>query len=247
MYTLSSRAKSINNGFAESKREKGNTNIDWLRSHWRPDRVAMLLVGGTDLIHFRLRIAQSHLRNDLTPSHWSHVALLDESTTADLYAAPLYEISLTPAGGFGFPTARNCLQNSALEKYGDPKLFPNIGILYLPPSVEPRMLMNAVERFQQQRIVIDAVQLLLAWLGYAWGAGRAGNPLLDGLGMPSAAMLETVTGAAGFDLTPGLESRASCPEAIWQSARWWHEYHEENKEGPITGAFYTPHRLPAGQ
>ena len=117
------------------------------------------------------------------------------------------------------------------------------------------MLMNAVERFQQQRIVIDAVQLLLAWLGYAWGAGRAGNPLLDGLGMPSAAMLETVTGAAGFDLTPGLESRASCPEAIWQSARWWHEYHEENKEGryyrsllyttPITDErIITRHRSP---
>jgi hypothetical protein len=67
---------------------------------------------------------------------------------------------------------------------------------------------------------------------------------LDGLGMPSAAMVETVTGAAGFDLTPGLESRASCPEAIWQSARWWHEYHAENKEGPITGAFYTAHHLP---
>jgi hypothetical protein len=62
--------------------------------------------------------------------------------------------------------------------------------------------------------------------------------------MPSAAMLETVTGAAGFDLTPGLESRASCPEAIWQSARWWHEYHEENKEGFIAGAFYITHRLP---
>ncbi len=175
MYTLSSRARSTNNEFAERKRGRGNTNIDWLRPHWRPDRVAILLVGGTDLIHFRLRVAQSHLRNDLTPSHWSHVALLGESTTADLHAAPLYEISLAPAGGFGFPTASNCLQNSALERYGDAKLFPNIAILYLPPLVEPRTLKTAVERFQQQRIVIDAVQLLLVWLGYAWGAGRGGK------------------------------------------------------------------------
>jgi hypothetical protein len=244
MYALSSRAKSINKEFTEHKREKGATNIDWLRSHSQPDRMAILLVGGTDLIHFRLRIAQSHLRNDLTPSHWSHVALLGESKIAHLDTAPLYEISLAPASGFGFPTATNGVQTGTLEKYGDSKHFPNIAILYLPPSIKPAMLMNAVERFQQQRIVIDAVQLLLAWLGYGWGAGRAANPLLDGLGMPSAAMVETVTGAAGFDLTPGLESRASCPEAIWQSARWWHEYHAENKEGPITGAFYTAHHLP---
>jgi hypothetical protein len=244
MYTLSSRAKSTNKEFAEHKRKKGTTNIDWLRSHLQPDRMAIVLLGGTDLIDFRLRIAQSHLRNDMTPSHWSHVALLGESKAAHLETASLYEISLAPASGFGFPTATNGVQTSTLENYGDTRRFPNIAVLYLPPSIDPAMLMNAIERFQQQRIVIDAVQLLLAWLGYAWGAGRAGNPLLDGLGMPSAAMLETVTGAAGFDLTPGLESRASCPEAIWQSARWWHEYHEENKEGFITGAFYIAHRLP---
>src|SRR4030095_13112604 len=38
----------------------------------------LLLVGGTDLIHFRLRVAQSHLRQDLTPSSWSHVCILRE-------------------------------------------------------------------------------------------------------------------------------------------------------------------------
>ncbi|MBA4143178.1 MAG: hypothetical protein H0X43_09295 [Nitrosospira sp.] len=244
MYTLSSKAKSVNKGFNESRRARGKTNIDWLRSHWRDDRAGILLVGGTDLIHFRLRFAQSHLRDDLTPSHWSHVALLGQSDDGNLALAPLYEISLTPAGGFGFPAASNGVQNGTLEEYADAKSFPNVAILYLPAFVEPGKLMAAVKRFQQQRIVLDAVQLLLVWLGYAWGAGRAGNPLLDGIGMPSAAMLETVTGAEGFDLTPGLESRASCPEAVWQSARWWHEYHKEHKEGPITGTFYTPHRLP---
>ncbi len=25
---------------------------------------------------------------------------------------------------------------------------------------------------------------------------------------------------AGVDLTPGLASEASCPEAIWQAAKW---------------------------
>ncbi|MEJ7812076.1 MAG: hypothetical protein WKG32_16810 [Gemmatimonadaceae bacterium] len=46
-------------------------------------------------------------------------------------------------------------------------------------------------------------------------------------------MIEVVLSAANYDVMPGLESRASCPEAIWQAAKWWHEYYEEeNKEGP---------------
>ena len=244
MPTLSSKAKSINKEFTETRRARGKTNVDWLRSHWRDDRVAILLLGGTGLVDFRLRVAQSHLRNDLTPSHWSHVALLGKSNAKTLAAAPLHEISLTPAEGFGFPPASNGVQESVFEKYADTKSFPNIAILYLPASVAPAKLMEALERFRKQRVVLDAVQLLVAWLGYVWGVGRAGNPLLDGLGIPSAAMLETVTGAEGFDLTPGLESRASCPEAIWQSARWWHDYHRENKEGAIAGAFCTTHYLP---
>jgi hypothetical protein len=83
----------------------------------------------------------------------------------------------------------------------------------------------------------------LRWLAFAWGAGRAGNPLYDGIGIPSAAMLEIVFGAVGFDLTPGLESRASCPEAMWQAAKWWHEYYErENRQGLI-GAYHIGQRL----
>jgi hypothetical protein len=31
---------------------------------------------------------------------------------------------------------------------------------------------------------------------------------------------------AGFELTPGLSSASSCPEAIWQSAKWWTYYYE---------------------
>ncbi len=244
MSTLSSRAKSINKEFTERKRTRGETNLEWLSSHWQDDRVALLLLGGTGLVDFRLRVAQSHLRNDLTPSHWSHVALMGQGDAKDLATTPVYEISLMPAEGFGFPPASNGVQKTVLGRYADTKNFPNIAILYLPASVAPKQLMDSLERFQQQRIVLDAVQLLVAWLAYVWGAGRAGNPLLDGMGIPSSAMLETVTGAEGFDLTPGLESRASCPEAIWQSARWWHDYHKENKEGAITGAFCRTHSLP---
>ena len=95
----------------------------------------------------------------------------------------------------------------------------------------------------KQRAVLDAIDLIVQWLAYVWGVARSANPLLDGLGIPSAAMLEIVIGASGFDLTPGLESRSSCPEAIWQAARWWHEYYTGQKKSGLTGAYYTPHEI----
>jgi hypothetical protein len=60
--------------------------------------------------------------------------------------------------------------------------------------------------------------LILRWLAFVWGAAGAGNPLYESMGIPSAAMVEVVFVELGFDLTPGLESRASYPEAIWQAA-----------------------------
>ena len=65
--------------------------------------------------------------------------------------------------------------------------------------------------------------LLLRWLKFAWGAGMPENPLGEGVGLPSTAMLEAVFANQGFDLTPGPESRSSCQEAIWPSMRWWHQ------------------------
>jgi hypothetical protein len=32
---------------------------------------------------------------------------------------------------------------------------------------------------------------------------------------------------AGIELTPGLSSSASCPEAIWQAAKYWHNFYKE--------------------
>lgn len=241
MATLASKASSRNPEFVETPSSRTRNNLEWLRPHLRADRVGILLVGGIHVVDFRLRIAQSHLRRDLTPSHWSNVALLGSTDSKKLDNTRLYEISLMPADGFGFPVPENGVQQSTLKRYASGVAWPNIALLYLPVSVDAPKLMAALERFRQQRIVLDAMQLVVAWLTYVWGVGHARNPLLEGMGIPSAAMLEIVTGAEGFDLTPGLESRTSCPEAIWQSASWWHEFHRENTDGAITGAFRISH------
>jgi hypothetical protein len=56
-------------------------------------------------------------------------------------------------------------------------------------------------------------------------------------------MLDIVFGVVGYDLTPGLESRASCPEAIWQAAKWWHEYYAGQDRLALAGAFHVGHEL----
>ena len=84
-----------------------------------------------------------------------------------------------------------------------------------------------VDKVRSQRSVIDLPSLMLPWLGYIWGAGQIGNPLLQGQGLPGAAFVETVYAMAGVELTPGLASSGSCPEAIWQSVKWWHEFYAQ--------------------
>ena len=207
MNILSSNAATASASFNEDPRVEGEDNLEWLsRNLPEGDVTHLAMVGGLDRTSFRLRVAQSHLRDDLAPGHWSHVFLLGK-----------------------------------LDRYRDPALFPNIAVCGVP--VARADVMKALERFKKQRGVLDAVDLVLRWLAFAWGASRTGNPLLEGQGIPSAAMLEVVMGAVGFDLTPGLESRSSCPEAIWQAAKWWHEYYLRDKREPLSGAFWVSHKL----
>ncbi|PTL85974.1 hypothetical protein DAT35_02485 [Vitiosangium sp. GDMCC 1.1324] len=200
----------------------------------------MLLLGGRDPISFRLRVAQSHARHDLTPSHWSHVVLLEKNGPA-LSAVDAWEISLTPAHGFGYPPETNGIQRADLRAYEDGERFPNVAVVHVP--LELHKVRLARERFMRQRAVVDGVGLITEWLPYVWGTGRNVNPLLEGHGLPCAAMVEVILGAAGFELTPSVGSRSSSPEAIWQSARWWHDYHSTDAHPPLTGRYHTSHNL----
>lgn len=56
-------------------------------------------------------------------------------------------------------------------------------------------------------------------------------------------MVEAVLAASGYDITPGLDSHASCPEAIWQAARWWHHYYEEQDIMAPSGVYTRSHEI----
>lgn len=239
---ISSDAQAPSESFAEVQRKSGEDNLQWLARNITQDgeNATCVMVGGVDPMSFRLRTAQSHARHDLMPSHWSHAMLLDR-VAKNVGSTVVYEISLDPPRGFGFPPPANGVQKGRLNAYQDVERFPNIALLNIP--VARRDVIEGLARFQKQRAVLDPVGLTVQWLSYLWGVSTSPNPLLQRVGIPSAAMLEVVIGAAGFDITPGLESRSSCPEAIWQAAKWWHDYYGEQNRTALSGAYHVGNRL----
>jgi hypothetical protein len=199
----------------EEPAKPGESNRQWLSRVGARDGI--ILLGGSSLAHFRIRVAQSHLRSDLLPSFWSLTGILKEEQA--FVSVPL---------GFHGDTSEvprtNGIQTCRLDDYDDPERFPNIAVIRF--TEDSQAVHENIERLRQQRSVIDLPSLMLPWLGFVWGAGRSGNPLLEGHGLPSAAFVETVYGIAGIELTPGLSSASSCPEAIWQSAKWWRAFYE---------------------
>jgi hypothetical protein len=239
---MSSRAGSRSSDFTAAKRKNGQDNLAWIAENVSnaTDQTTLVMVGGRSQISFRLRTAQSHVRSDLLPSYWSHVLLVDKFGK-NLGATKIHQISLEPRGGFGFPAPNNGVQISRLSDYANAEAYPNIALLSVP--VKLNEVLDSLETFKKQRAVLDGVDLVVRWLAYVWGVARNPNPLLEGQGIPSSAMLEIVVGTCGFDLTPGLESRSSCPEAIWQAATWWHEYYKDQNKSGISGVYFCPHQI----
>jgi hypothetical protein len=193
-------------------------NFTWLESTGYRDGV--LLLGGTSIIDFRMRVAQSELRQDLLPSFWSTCGLLIDGRL--LMTARVDAINDSSAR-----VERNGLEAVTLDaasRYGNPMFYPNIAILQF--TAAHAAIKEHVARIGQERNIVDLLAQMVAWLGYCWAVGNSGNPLTHGHGIPSATLLERAHGLAGIDLSPGLPSASSCPEAIWQAARWWYEAYD---------------------
>jgi hypothetical protein len=213
-----------NEALKEMPAGAGEANLAWLQRVGFNDGI--VLFGGSSLAHFRVRVAQSHLRNDMLPSFWSLVGILWGN--GSFVSAPLEfsdDTSSIPAC--------NGVRICRLADYDDPARFPNVAALRFADDHAP--VRAHVAAIRNGRSIIDLPSLILPWLAFIWGAGGARNPLLEGSGLPSAAFVETVCGMAGIELTPGLSSASSCPEAIWQSAKWWHGFYESADAAPGGG------------
>lgn len=205
-----------------AKKDEGNR--EWLKRIIKENgfsQSGLLLIGGNSMVDFRIRVAQSHLRHDLTPSYWSLVGILSGEET--FYSVPLQwkdDLSEMPHA--------NGIQVCRLSDYDDPAHFPNVAFVQFTEMHED--ILKYAERLKWQRSVIDLPALVIAWLEYVWAVGQKNIPLVDGQGLPSAVYAEMVYGIAGIELTPGLASASSCPEAIWQAAKWWRAFYESTSQ-----------------
>ncbi|MES2939586.1 MAG: hypothetical protein V4864_18025 [Pseudomonadota bacterium] len=202
----------------------------------------IVLLGGNDTTAFRLRLAQSHLRGDMLPSYWSDV-LMVELVDASVVGALAWHVPLTQPGPPEFPPRSNGVVRRPLKDFARVDRYPNIAVIALPTPQES--VLARIRMFMEHRGTLDALEHVLRWQGFCWGVARAPNPLHENYGIPSACMLEIACAAEQFDLTPGVEARASTPEAIWAAAGHWHEYYERTQDGlrPM-GRFTTRHRYP---
>ena len=249
-----SSAQTASRAFRPLSRRVGEDNMHWL-SRVAGKRLSdkgachLVLLGGVDPTAFRLRVAQSHVRHDLSPSHWSHVVLLDGSAKGSK-STNVYEVSLTPVGGFGFPPPTNGIQEVPLETYANAKAWPNIAVIHVPmPNAEAlgdKGVAGIVDRIRGERGVVDLPGLVVSWLAFVWGIGATGNPLFNGQGIPSAVLAEHVLATVGIDITPGLASQSSCPEAVWQAARWWQGYYKTARSIDVEGVWCIKHRIGPG-
>jgi hypothetical protein len=211
--TRESGANEANEQLQAIAAEEGEPNSNWF---WRSGAGAgVLLLGGASLVDFRLRFAQSALRNDLSPSYWSLCGLIDAD--GQIRTVP-FEFDVVA----DVPRA-NGVRLVSIVDFDDPTVWPNIAVLRFTEN--PDIVAAHADLVAQRRTIVDLPTLLVAWLAYAWSADQGENPLQYSKGIPSAAFVEAAHSLAGVELTPGLSSSASCPEAIWQAVKWWHEYY----------------------
>lgn len=210
----------------EAPRGEDESNAAWItRALGDSDGPRILLVGGAALVDFRIRVAQSHVRNDLKPSFWSHAAVLLPGDTPRLFHVD-FEAAM-PASEV---PAVNAISEVGLDRFDDRRRFPNLALLRFP-GVEAATLREGIDVLRLSRLSEDLVSPLVRWLGYVWGVDAAASPLAAGVPLPSAQFVDAAFSYARVDIVPGLSSRAACPEAIWQAALWWTGYYAGDNAG----------------
>jgi hypothetical protein len=237
MGTVRSPTKEPNKKLQAKEAGKNESNKKWLAD--AGDSGGVILIGGSSLADFRIRVAQSSKRDDMLPSFWSLAGILCGDGTFASVPLDLGARSPLPArkrnDDVSAIPAVNGVRTCSLDEIDDPKHFPNIAVIRFA-KIELDMS-KSIKGVRNNRSIIDLPSLILPWLGFIWGTAGSANPLMNGNGLPSSAFVETVFAMEDIELTPGLSSASSCPEAIWQSAKWWTEFYEgaaENDRKAVT-------------
>ena len=232
-----SAGSSDHQNLRELSRPKRESNTSWLQRAYADFTIRnknqwsfIVLAGGKDIAAFRIRVAQSHLRSDMLPSYWSDCALL-KVISSDLTDASIFNLPLLQPSTASYAPARNGLVELPLSKIPNQKDFPNLALLAIP--VTQNDIHAALDTYKKSRVAYDAVENILPWLAFVWGAGSATNPLMQQIGFPSAVMLNQLFSAQGFDLAPGINRNLSTPEAFWSGIKHWQDYYSKTQQNGL--------------
>jgi hypothetical protein len=118
---LGSRSNSTepNAKLREEPAKAGEGNRKWLGRLGDEDGV--ILIGGTTLADFRVRVAQSALRDDVFPSHWSLAGILLSGGKFVSVSLNARDISVVPK--------TNGVCELLLDDYDDATRYPNIAVI----------------------------------------------------------------------------------------------------------------------
>src|SRR4051794_31865047 len=111
MITRESPATDPNAKLQSLPPQAGEGNVAWLAR--APLQEGLLLLGGTSLVDFRLRFAQSVLRSDLTPSYWSVAGVVSKGGTVQTVPLRVGDPSRVPA--------TNAVRRIAMAQFDDPE------------------------------------------------------------------------------------------------------------------------------
>jgi hypothetical protein len=192
------------------------SNVAWFRA--QKIKEGVLLLGGTTVDHFRIRVAQSRYRDDLAPSFWSMAGII--GSNGEFLTVPL---DTMPS------VARVATVNGVhlrdLREFDDAEQYPNIAVLSF--AHEMNQIADAAKSMAMSRALADFPSMMIPWLGYIWATDASSNPLRSGIGLPSAVLVEAAHAAERIHISPGQASSSSAPEAIWQGAVWWTRFYAE--------------------
>jgi hypothetical protein len=202
------------------------------------------LVGSRDLPGNCLRRAQSLLRLDQRPSHWSHAFVITEPWDGE---APVTSLAIAEVpffarnGDFPEPANNAVIRNTTLRHYANRDIDPNVALFAVtelregelhPLSEEQRaVLAEAVADPNLDRDRFDFWKALGAWQQYFWSAEQLPNPTLEAQPIPAASFIEMLFEQIGVDLSPAASERNSSPEHLWTSFRWWLQRDVQEQRG----------------
>jgi hypothetical protein len=166
----------------------------------------------------------------MLPSYWSECALF-KIQDGDFSSAAFFNLPLFQPATATYAPTRNGLIELPFNKLPTQKDYPNLALLAIP--VPQEQILQSLAEYQKSRVSYDAVENILPWLAFVWGAGNATNPLMQQIGFPSAMMLNQIFSANGFDLAPGVNANLSAPETFWSGVKHWQDYYSKTQENGL--------------